>query len=1393
MTLNSHTGQQSATSAVLSYWESVELLTPPDPPDGTDLRMHKEVDWQHGQTGQAADRVQNIILLGIFDKEAAAASCLQIIGKQAEAGREPRKGSSSYLASLSVDNVGQVLPGSFCVTAYALCFEQLPDLGADTTRRAAELAEAFEARFHEFLKPGPATDGGKGGAGASPRRMDRQEMQAASTWLQKSLKQVPPGNLKPAVFQRRLWPGDEPDMLMEQSFFLSDLRLANAAVGTGMASRVLEEYLCASPREEARCRNADDIGEIRASLHPARWPLGKWPGRGGGPEALVMRQQMAVNEIMQEDACLVAVNGPPGTGKSTLLRDVVAAVITRRAQAMCRFANPSDAFSGPFEVPLEDGPARAWTLDPSLRGFGILVASSNNTAVENITRELPQLSSIAALHRQPDAMERLDLFRSVADRIAGKAGATWGLVSAALGNGKNRAAFTSAALAHAQVGRRSKLGDATERNRLFRTVGSIQRADVQSANPAAPLVYDGVSGGQALVLKIFRKGNDGAVAALDQAQEGDEELGLLLSREEFKGATSYRVLKVYSDPPDITDLLQHSPLDWDQARREFGKAVADAQELIDASAAVLELPGSIRETGATMQAAAGEAAQAVAARRAIELQDRQASEEAEGAERAVARLVSDRTALLATKPGLLQRMMRKHGGWELRWQDLEGRLASADAALAAAQARQAHTGRAMAALEADQEAAQARLVACRDGLTRMQAGLQAALAMFKAAPAWPDGNGLEGGGFELMAPGNTPELDLARERVFVAAIALHRAFLAGAASRATDNLALFRPMMSQPDKRAVGAAAGGDIWDSLFLAVPVVSSTFASVAAMSADSMATGHLGWLLVDEAGQAVPQAAVGALLRTRRALVVGDPLQIEPVSTVPAALTRMLLDHHGVPSSDFDPSHASVQTLADRVTALGALIGEGGQRVGCPLRVHRRCHEPMFSISNRVSYGGTMVLGKAPLDTSSWKGTVPDYGPGGHYSAWFDTPFEGGAEGHWIPAQGRVVLGMLLRMVAQHAEADSLVDGGGRPLRDRFLLPSGMPIAFVITPFRDISMGLASLVCQAFREFAARNPAITQDVVDDWARGPKAKGGARRGGYIGTLHTFQGREAPTVFLALGCTQQGRSAVSWAGKKPNLLNVAVTRAKDSFYVVGSHALWSGEAPFGSATSGTPKLGVHAVPEFVGTVTDLECLERIDSLDGHLDVLAKAFKAARTAIHISSPYLTRNAIEWDKAAVLDMVRGAVESGAAVHVYNDPAMTEGAARTASLQEAWALLEEAGAAMHRVDQVHSKVLCVDDREIIEGSFNWLSASRDTNWAKEESSFRYTGRSAPDLIAKALAQMAGAGSVLPEGDAAGKGSGSQGGPPQAAAGGPGPLRPQSFRRVPFKLPRPSIPRS
>ena len=192
---------------------------------------------------------------------------------------------------------------------------------------------------------------------------------------------------------------------------------------------------------------------------------------------------------------------------------------------------------------------------------------------------------------------------------------------------------------------------------------------------------------------------------------------------------------------------------------------------------------------------------------------------------------------------------------------------------------------------------------------------------------------------------------------------LHRAFIDAAARPVRHNL---NALMDGFGVRSLGNAERDalipHLWSTLFLLVPVVSTTFASVARMFG-RIDPEEFGWLLIDEAGQALPQAAVGALMRTRRAVVVGDPIQIEPVVVLPDQLTEAMCHQFGIDPLIYNPPGASAQTLADSATEyFGTFETKFGTReVGVPLLVHRRCDEPMFSVSNMIAYENLMVQAK------------------------------------------------------------------------------------------------------------------------------------------------------------------------------------------------------------------------------------------------------------------------------------------------------------------------------------------------------------------------------------------------------------------------------------------------
>ena len=63
------------------------------------------------------------------------------------------------------------------------------------------------------------------------------------------------------------------------------------------------------------------------------------------------------------------------------------------------------------------------------------------------------------------------------------------------------------------------------------------------------------------------------------------------------------------------------------------------------------------------------------------------------------------------------------------------------------------------------------------------------------------------------------------------------------------------------------------------------------------------------------------------------------------------------------------------------------------------------------------------------------------------------------------------------------------------------------------------------------------------------------------IGTVHTFQGKEANEVIFLLGCDESdgAKGTVNWVND--NIVNVAVTRAKYRLYVIGDEEVWKKSA----------------------------------------------------------------------------------------------------------------------------------------------------------------------------------------------------------------------------------------
>lgn len=120
-------------------------------------------------------------------------------------------------------------------------------------------------------------------------------------------------------------------------------------------------------------------------------------------------------------------------------------------------------------------------------------------------------------------------------------------------------------------------------------------------------------------------------------------------------------------------------------------------------------------------------------------------------------------------------------------------------------------------------------------------------------------------------------------------------------------------------------------WQWINFTIPVISTTFASFGRMF-KHLNENSIGNLFIDEAGQALPQASVGAILRSKKVMVVGDPSQIKPVLTLDSPVLSLIGRHYKVDET-FVSADASTQTLVDATSQFG-FQKDDEEWIGIPL---------------------------------------------------------------------------------------------------------------------------------------------------------------------------------------------------------------------------------------------------------------------------------------------------------------------------------------------------------------------------------------------------------------------------------------------------------------------------
>lgn len=779
------------------------------------------------------------------------------------------------------------------------------------------------------------------------------------------------------------------------SFYLEDINRVLNAVDNNDIGNALERYLS---KESIKKVNLEKVDNVKQILTSDDIPYARWPKNAN--HSLSLMQSVAVKKSLDLKEDVFSVNGPPGTGKTTLLKDIIANIIYKRAEILAEYDNPADIFTKIDSLKVDGYSFNIQKLDEKLSKYSIVIASSNNGAVENITKELPLMESIDEEFVDEDLY-----FSKTSDKIAKEK--TWGLISAALGNYSNKQAFFKDLWFNGE--------DSGNLQEYLKCIGDITwKEAVDSFNNKKLAVENEIL----------------EIKAIEKLQEKQKSLSETEEKEAKKNRQLIERLETFNTK----------------------KLVLEEESL--------NLTNEIKM-----------------------MRDRRND------------LMTFRFLWIIlifnyTNYKRIQSIDKEIQEYHDRLESNRKEINDIDEKESKIYDKLNHSNKILDDLRKE-------MAYNKEKIKRMR---QICGKNFVDDDYWKKPYE----DLQKSSPWLYKRINKLRSELFLESLRLHKAMI-------VENRRIFRvDIMPSITKLLYNKmdfedadTYGNIIWNNFFLLVPVISSTFASFENMG-KYLKQESIGWLLIDEAGQAVPQAALGAIWRSRNVVAVGDPRQIEPVVSTPNFLFTRLKKEYNL-NYRYLSKNNSVQSIIDSINKYGGEINK--QWVGCPLTVHRRCIDPMFSISNRIAYDNKMVCA-----------TIPPKEEDIRLGSSFWINMEGFTTSkHYVKSQGKMIR-KILRKKYKNCEN---------------------PNVYIISPFKDVVNGL-------------KNDLRSYEYSRKWINNS-----------IGTIHTFQGKEEKAVIICLGLDKKSEGAANWASEKPNILNVAVSRAKYELVIIGDLNLWGNKEYF--------------------------------------------------------------------------------------------------------------------------------------------------------------------------------------------------------------------------------------
>ncbi|MDC9623597.1 AAA domain-containing protein [Xenorhabdus sp. XENO-7] len=461
----------------------------------------------------------------------------------------------------------------------------------------------------------------------------------------------------------------------------------------------------------------------------------------------------------------------------------------------------------------------------------------------------------------------------------------------------------------------------------------------------------------------------------------------------------------------------------------------------------------------------------------------------------------------------------------------------------------------------------------------------------------------------------------------------------------------------------------------------------------------------LIVDEAGQVLPEVAAASFALAKKALVIGDTKQIAPIwNSLPGIDMGNMVEENILPGGTQEELTDAYALMCDsgKSAASGSVmkVAQFNSRYqydpdlvrGMYLYEHRRCFDNIIGYCNALCYHGKLQpkrgTEKEALLPAMGYLHIDGLGQQANGGSRYNT-FEAGTIAAWLAAHKEEI--------ERHY---------GKPLHK---------VVGVVTPF--------SVQVNAIKA-ALRKLGINCSGDEDSLT-------------VGTVHSLQGAERAIVIFSPVYSKHEDGG--FIDSDSSMLNVAVSRAKDSFLVFGDMDLFEiqpGSSPRGllakylfASDSNALQFEFQERKDLSAAQTQISTLHGVEQHDAFLN---QTFGTIGKNITIVSPWLTWQKLE--QTGFLTSMSHARSRGIDITVVTDRNFnTEHADyekrkdKQQRLNDAVEKLNEMGITTKLVNRVHSKIVIGDEGLLCVGSFNWFSATREEKYQRYDTSMVYRGES------------------------------------------------------------------